>query len=125
MFLKGGGKGGQKINKTNSKVQLKHIPTGLVVSSQFSRSREQNRARAREILALKVEDILLGSESRVAVVADYKRNKARKKKSKARKKYQKMAALSAEDAQDAENQESCTQESKKEPDCQSGSLKDH
>ncbi|KAK9479415.1 RF-1 domain-containing protein [Lipomyces japonicus] len=51
VFIKGGGNGGQKINKTNSKVQLRHVPTGLVVSSQVSRSREQNRKAARLLLA--------------------------------------------------------------------------
>ncbi|VVT48961.1 uncharacterized protein SAPINGB_P002036 [Magnusiomyces paraingens] len=82
------GKGGQKINKTNSKVQLKHIPTGIVVSSQFSRSREQNRKKAREILALKIEELSAPpGESRTAIIAEYKKNKARKKKSKSKKKY--------------------------------------
>ncbi|KAK7204193.1 RF-1 domain-containing protein [Myxozyma melibiosi] len=51
VFIKGGGKGGQKINKTNSKVQLRHIPTGLIVSSQATRSREQNRKIARRKMA--------------------------------------------------------------------------
>lgn len=94
VFLKGGGKGGQKINKTNSKVQLKHISTGIVVSSQYSRSREQNRARAREILAVKVQDAQAGAgeKTRASVVAEYKKNKARKKKSKARKKYRQLEA---------------------------------
>ncbi|KAK9239677.1 RF-1 domain-containing protein [Lipomyces kononenkoae] len=55
VFIKGGGKGGQKINKTNSKVQLRHIPTGLVVSSQATRSREQNRKLARRELAEELE----------------------------------------------------------------------
>ena len=31
-FLKGTGPGGQKINKTSSAVQLKHLPSGIVVS---------------------------------------------------------------------------------------------
>ncbi|KAJ2970164.1 hypothetical protein NUW58_g9779 [Xylaria curta] len=39
-FLKGSGPGGQKINKTNSAVQLKHTPTGLVVKCQATRSRQ-------------------------------------------------------------------------------------
>ncbi len=85
VFIKGGGNGGQKINKTNSKVQLKHIPTGIVVESQFSRSREDNRKRAREILAMKLEEIELGDKSRAAVVGEYKRKKARKKKQRGRK----------------------------------------
>lgn len=55
-FLHGGtGPGGQKINKCNSKVQLKHIPSNIVVICQATRSREQNRKTAREKLALELE----------------------------------------------------------------------
>lgn len=54
-FLHGGrGPGGQKINKCNSKVQLRHIPTGIVIACQATRSRDQNRKIAREKLALKL-----------------------------------------------------------------------
>ncbi|KAH3661640.1 hypothetical protein OGAPHI_006490 [Ogataea philodendri] len=68
-FIKGGsGKGGQKINKTNSKVQLTHIPTGLVVTSQATRSREQNRKIAREIMAAKIDEMENGEHSRAAIV---------------------------------------------------------
>lgn len=31
-FVRGSGAGGQKINKTNSKVQMTHSPTGLQVT---------------------------------------------------------------------------------------------
>ncbi|EJS42549.1 YLR281C [Saccharomyces arboricola H-6] len=51
-FLHGGrGPGGQKINKCNSKVQLRHEPTGIVVECQETRSRDQNRRLARLKLA--------------------------------------------------------------------------
>lgn len=101
MFIKGGGKGGQKINKTNSKVQLRHIPTGIVVSCQYSRSREQNRKRAREILAGKVDDELSPpGQSRAAIVAKYYQNKARKKKSRSKKKYAELAKNTAEDGEE-------------------------
>lgn len=89
-FLKGSGPGGQKINKTSSAVQLKHIPTGIVVKSQETRSREQNRRTARRILGEKLEDMEKGPQSRTAI----KTEKARKKKAsadkKARRKYRKL-----------------------------------
>ncbi|KAG0264042.1 hypothetical protein BGZ95_003675 [Linnemannia exigua] len=49
-FIKGGGNGGQKINKTNSNVELKHFETGIVVQCQATRSLPQNRKLARRIL---------------------------------------------------------------------------
>lgn len=86
-FLKGGrGPGGQKINKSNSKVQLTHKPTGIVVQCQYSRSQEQNRKRAREILALKIEEQLNPEtcrnavvKQRLAKVKEYKLKKTNKK----------------------------------------------
>jgi peptide chain release factor len=46
-FIQGSGPGGQKINKTANCVRLVHLPSGLGVSCQESRSREQNRELAR------------------------------------------------------------------------------
>ncbi|KAL8924271.1 MAG: hypothetical protein Q9172_002744 [Xanthocarpia lactea] len=86
-FLKGSGPGGQKINKTSSAVQLKHIPTGMVVKSQATRSRSQNRSIARRLLADKLEDAEKGSESRTALKSETKRKKKASKAKKARRKY--------------------------------------
>lgn len=69
-------------NKTNSAVQLKHIPTGIVVKCQDTRSRSQNRKLAREHLAEKIDDFLNGENSRSAIVA---RMKAKKKASAGKK----------------------------------------
>ena len=46
-FIKGSGKGGQKLNKSNSCVQLTHTPSGLEVRSQKERSQSLNRFFAR------------------------------------------------------------------------------
>ncbi|KAM3512265.1 hypothetical protein MY11210_004112 [Beauveria gryllotalpidicola] len=89
-FLKGSGPGGQKINKTNSAVQLKHIPTGIVVKSQATRSRSQNRKHAREILAQKLDDLRRGSESRANIVGAVKKKRADSAAKKSRRKYKRL-----------------------------------
>lgn len=54
-FILGSGKGGQKVNKTHSCVQLKHIPTNTLIKCQQERSREANRFFARRILCERIE----------------------------------------------------------------------
>jgi peptide chain release factor 2 len=49
------GPGGQHVNKTESAVRLKHLPTGLVVTCREERSQHQNKASCLEKLREKVE----------------------------------------------------------------------
>ncbi|KAJ4347922.1 uncharacterized protein N0V89_009294 [Didymosphaeria variabile] len=89
-FLKGSGPGGQKINKTSSAVQLKHLPTGIVVKYQDTRSRSLNRKNARKILGERIEELELGDQARTAIKA---REASKKKSSADKKKRRKYRAL--------------------------------
>lgn len=90
-FLKGSGPGGQKINKTNSAVQIKHLPTGIVVKCQETRSRELNRKFARNILAEKLDQLANGDQSRSAVKTERARAKKASANKKSKRKYKKLA----------------------------------
>src|SRR5438874_381027 len=61
------GPGGQKRNKTSSAVRIRHLPTGLIVIAEESRSQHENRARAlkrlRQALFLNLRDPVLADVS--------------------------------------------------------------
>jgi protein subunit release factor B len=89
-------------NKTNSAVQLKHIPTGIVVKSQATRSRDQNRKHARELLAQRVDEFHNGDQSRSAIVGRVKEKKAASASKKSRRKYKKLEEEKAAAAAESE-----------------------
>ena len=85
-FIRGWGKGGQKINKTSNCVALKHIPTGVLVKCQETRCRVQNRRIARDRLQEKLDE-LVGIETKSSRRRALKQKRLADRSRKSRKKY--------------------------------------
>lgn len=80
-FVLGSGKGGQKVNKTNSTVSLRHIPTGICVKCGKDRLREANRFFARRRLLEKILEKENFEESKKnKEIAKIRKQKARRSK---------------------------------------------
>jgi protein subunit release factor B len=85
-FIRSGGKGGQRLNKTSTCVYLKHIPTGIEVKCQRERYQAVNRFLARKIMADKIEAKILGEESEKQQRIERIRRQKRKRSKRAKEK---------------------------------------
>jgi len=79
-FILGSGRGGQKVNKTASCVQLSHRPSGIVIKCQRDRSREMNRFLAKRELCRKLEEQTTGTSKEQQEAEKIRKQKQRRRR---------------------------------------------
>lgn len=88
-FIRSGGPGGQKVNRSSTAVRLVHLPTGLEVKAQQDRSQALNRYYARrrlcELLEARNADPASAGASPQPTAAELEREKIRKQKARRRR----------------------------------------
>lgn len=85
-FIRSGGPGGQKVNRSATCVYLRHRPTGLEVKMQQARSQALNRFHARRRLCELIEVQQLGDKSPAALAAEKLRKQKQRRRRRTRAK---------------------------------------
>jgi protein subunit release factor B len=75
-FSHASGPGGQNVNKVATRVTLRHVPSGLTVSVDASRSQARNRQLARERLLAALNE----RAAKARAAARHEQEKARRRK---------------------------------------------